>query len=145
MDIERKSKLGKNISFLYRKSQVYINKELNDYNIVSSEYMYILALPLEEKVSLTYLSNELAVDPALTTKVVNKLVTKGFIKKEKDKNDKRAFKVSLTDLGKNIKPKLHDVVNEWTKIMTKNISEEHMFLLSQILEDIRKNVEKNYK
>lgn len=141
MDIERKSKLGKNISFLYRKSQVYINEQLKEYNIVSSEYMYIMATPLEEKVSLTYLSNELAVDPALTTKVVNKLVEKGFMLKERDEQDKRAFKVSLTESGRDIKPKLHEVVNEWTKIMTKNISDEHIFLLSQILGEMRENIE----
>lgn len=141
MDIEKKIKLGKNISFLYRKSQIYINEQLKEYNIVSSEYMYIMALPTDKKVSLTYLSKELAVDPAQTTKIVNKLVIKGFIIKEKDENDKRAFKISLTNSGKAIKPKLHDVVNEWTKIMIKNFSTEDISLLSQSLGDIRKNIE----
>lgn len=140
MNLEKKSKIGKNISFLYRRSQMYINNELSKYDINSSEYMYILAIFEDKKVSLGYLSNELAVDPALTTKVVNSLVKKGFVEKERSATDKRSFEVILTQKGREVKPIIYDVVDNWTKIMMCEMKHEDVEYISEKLEQIRDNI-----
>lgn len=140
MNLEKKSKIGKNISFLYRRSQMYINSELSKYDINSSEYMYIMAIFEDKKVSLGYLSNELAVDPALTTKVVNSLVKKGFVEKERSATDKRSFEVILTQKGREVKPIIYDVVDNWTKIMMSEMKHEDVEYISEKLEQIRDNI-----
>ena len=48
--------ISKNISKLYRASLVYINENLKEFNITSSEYLYIINIPEDKSVNLTYLS-----------------------------------------------------------------------------------------
>ena len=113
--------ISKNISKLYRASLVYINENLKEFNITSSEYLYIINIPEDKSVNLTYLSKKLYVDPSLTTKVINNLVKKGFIEKIKSKNDKRAYDINLTKQGIEIKPKILKVLESWNDVITKEM------------------------
>lgn len=128
--------IGKNISLLYRKRQMYLNKKLSEYGICSSEYMFIMSMPLKGSVTLTYLSQDVAVDPALTTKVVNKLVDKGFFLKMKSEEDKRAFKVSLTEEGKKIKPIITKILHDWVDSITEGMEEEQVDSMASMLEEL---------
>lgn len=134
--------IGKNISLLYRRRQIYLNKKLDEYGICSSEYMFIMSMPLEGSVTLTYLSQDVAVDPALTTKVVNKLVDKGFFLKVKSEEDRRAFKVSLTENGKRIKPIITKMLHDWVNSITKGMEEEQVDFIATMLETFVENIPK---
>lgn len=132
--------IGKYISRLYRNSLIYINSNLKEYGITSSEYMYIINIPFDETVNLSYLSHELAVDPALTTKVINKLVEKDLVYKVKSNQDKRAFEVSLTEKGNKLKPIICGVLSEWIELTTKGMEDEKKFNILESLEDMAKNI-----
>ncbi|WP_195972034.1 MarR family winged helix-turn-helix transcriptional regulator [Clostridium thermobutyricum] len=132
--------IGKSISFIYRKKQIYINAKLCEYGIGCSEYMYIISLPLDSSVNLSYLSNELGVDPALTTKVINSLVKKEFVYKHRSENDKRSFEVSLTEKGKKIKPIIRKVLDEWMELMTKGMDDKTKESIIENLEMMVKNI-----
>ncbi|MGL4848900.1 MAG: MarR family winged helix-turn-helix transcriptional regulator [Clostridium sp.] len=134
--------IGKYISMLYRRSLVYLNNNLKEYNITSSEYMYIINIPDNESVNLTYLSHKLSVDPALTTKVINNLVKKGFIEKIKSETDKRACEVSLTKEGQKVKPEIFRVLNDWVLIMTEGMEEDERMEMMSKLEYMVDNTEK---
>ncbi|MGL5414566.1 MAG: MarR family winged helix-turn-helix transcriptional regulator [Clostridium sp.] len=125
--------IGKYISRLYRRSLVHLNNNLKEYDVTSSEYMYIINIPDNESVNLTYLSHKLSVDPALTTKVINKLVKKGFIEKVKSETDKRSCEVFLTEKGSEVKPEIFNVLTDWVLIMTDGMEMgERMELMSKL-------------
>lgn len=132
--------IGKSISFLYRKKQIYLNSILCDYGIGCSEYMYIISMPIDSSVNLSYLSNELGVDPALTTKVINSLVKKEFVYKHRSENDKRAFEVSLTEKGKELKPIIRKVLDDWTDLMTKGMDDKTKDSIIENLEIMVENI-----
>ncbi|MGL4873497.1 MAG: MarR family winged helix-turn-helix transcriptional regulator [Clostridium sp.] len=134
--------IGKYISRLYRRSLVYLNNNLKEYNITSSEYMYIINIPDNESVNLTYLSHKLSVDPALTTKVINNLVKKGFIEKVKSKVDKRSYEVYLTEKGSKVKPEIFNVLSEWVFLMTEGMDDDEKKEIMSKLEYMVDNTEK---
>ncbi len=135
--------IGKYISMLYRASLIHINENLKEFNVTSSEYLYIINIPEDKGVNLTYLSKELYVDPALTTKVINNLVKKGFVEKTKCENDKRAYIVKLTEEGINVKPKILEVLEEWIDIITEGMDLEEKEEVLDNLEFMTRNIKKN--
>jgi len=116
--------VGKWISILYRHAQIYINNELKPYDLNSSEYIYLVNISSQEGVNQKYLSNMLAIDDALTTRVMKSLERKGYIVRQKSLEDKRAYIVKLTEKGDNIQPIIIEKLYRWTDIISENMSEE---------------------
>ncbi|HEY5562275.1 MAG TPA: hypothetical protein VIK72_11070 [Clostridiaceae bacterium] len=52
---------GKWISILHRQFQIYLDNELNSYDLNSSEYIYLVNLVCNEGVNQKYLSNMLII------------------------------------------------------------------------------------
>lgn len=134
--------IGKNISLLYRRRQTYLNSKLDEFGIGCSEYMFIMSMPMEGSVTLSYLAQDVAVDPALATKAVNKLVEKGIFLKVKSKEDKRAFNVSLTEKGKDIKPKITKILHGWIDSVTEGMDKNIVDDISMKLEMMVRNIPK---
>ena len=118
--------IGKWISIIHRQSQIYLNNELRQYDINSSEYIYLVNLASNEGVNQKYLSDMLCVDEALTTRVIRNLEKKKYVVREKDSNDKRAYKIKLTEKGKKIQPIIVDKLKYWTEILSTGMSKEQV-------------------
>ncbi len=118
--------IGKWISIIHRQSQIYLNSELRQYDINSSEYIYLVNLASNEGVNQKYLSDMLCVDEALTTRVIRSLEKKKYVLREKDSYDKRAYNVRLTEKGKKIQPIIVDKLKYWTAILSTGMNIEQI-------------------
>lgn len=128
-----KESLGKWISIIHRQFQIYLNRKLKPYGINSSEYIYLLNLAREEGVNQKQLSDMLFIDDALTTRAMKSLETKGFLIREKSKRDQRAYEIRLTEKGVEIQPVILKILNQWTGIISQNISEsEYDYFLNKL-------------
>lgn len=137
--------VGKWISILYRQFQIYINRELKEYDINSSEYIYLANIAKNEGVCQKYFSDELMIDQALTTRVMKSLEKKGFITREKNVNDKRAYTIKLTPTGQNIQPLIIEKLNYWTKILSEGMETDEVDRLINQLQLMCENVLKETK
>jgi DNA-binding MarR family transcriptional regulator len=84
------------------------------------------------------------VEPQSLTRSLENMEQKKWLQKQDDNKDKRAKCLHLTDLGKN---KLTDAFKISEHIRPKvlnGISEENKVLLTQVLKQLRKNLEINY-
>ncbi len=141
--MKKKDSIGKWISFIHRKFQIYINHEMKPYDINSSEYIYLAVIGKDEGVNQATFTEALSIDPALTTRVMKTLEKKGFITRKKDEVDKRAMIVGLTDKGKEIQPILIEKLDHWTKILTEGMEEEEYERIYNSLIKMSENVKKN--
>lgn len=73
-----------------------------------------------------------------TSRIVDRLILKGFVKKVVCKTDKRLVDVSITDKGKKILSKLDHKENDMDAIID-SISEAEAKTLNKILDKLRKS------
>jgi DNA-binding MarR family transcriptional regulator len=73
-----------------------------------------------------------------TSRIVDRLILKGFVKKVVCKTDKRLVDVSITDKGKKILSKLDAKENDMDAIIN-SISEAEAKTLNKILDKLRKS------
>lgn len=128
------SSIGKWISIIHRQSQIYINNELKQYDINSSEYIYLVNLAIDKGVNQKHLSDLLCTDEALTTRVIRSLENKGLVLREKSTVDKRAYDVRLTDKGKEMQPIIIDKLKHWTEILSIGMDKDKVdFIIDNLM------------
>lgn len=70
------------------------------------------------------------------TRLVDKLVEKGFVSREKDKDDKRKILVSITNSGLTLLSKLDEEVFKFDQKIF-NLPEAQLMVLNLLLDDLR--------
>ncbi|CEO36278.1 MarR-family transcriptional regulator [[Clostridium] sordellii] len=137
---EKKRHIGKYISQLYRKSSVFINKELAKYGIRSGQLMFLMELYLKDGKNQEEISERLKIDKATTARALKKLEEQDFIKRIRDDNDKRSNKIYLTDTSKDLKEEVYGVLDEWNEKISKSLTREEKETLANLLEKVCKNI-----
>ncbi len=84
-----KRSVGRLISILYRKNQIYLNAAMKPLNITTAEQPILMYLYRHNAVTQEEISTYLQVDKALTARTVQSLIKKGLVTKEKDEKDKQ--------------------------------------------------------
>ena len=102
-----KLKLDNQICFpLYALSRkvIQLYKPLLDkYNLTYTQYIIMLVLWEEEKISIKELGEKLYLDSGTISPVVKKLVKQGLLEKFRFKEDERIVMIKLTEAGKKMK------------------------------------------
>lgn len=91
------------IVHIYRTHQEYMAKELEFYRIGSGQYDFLMVLYHKDGISQEYLARMLKVSKATSTRAIRNLEKEGYVYREKDENDLRAYKVYLTEKGKEMR------------------------------------------
>jgi len=133
------SSVRKYISMLYRHGQSYMSKRLGYLNIGSGQYIFLTTLAKKAGISQEELSNELKIDKATTAKAIKKLEDEGYVFREIDLSDKRAYKLFLSPKGLEAIPLIQDAADDWEKIITSGLSEEEYQCAEEILSVMAKN------
>lgn len=116
--------IGRLIAILHRQSQIFTNKALKEFSLTSAEYPFLFALYHREGQTQEELSSYLAIDKAATTRVIKSLITKGFVTKEQDTQDKRCNRIFLTDKANQEREDIHRCVMQWNSYITEGLDEE---------------------
>lgn len=140
MDNQEYKSIGKLISIIHRQFQIYINSEISQFGLNSSEYIYLVNLGQNEGVNQKYLSDELIIDGALTTRVMKSLEKKGYIIRLRSEEDKRSYIIQLSDKGKEIQPIILEKLQNWTKILSVGMNEDEINDTIQKLKQMSENV-----
>lgn len=127
------------ISVLYRYGQSYINKKLEPYNIGSGQYIFLFALYEHDGVSQEELSDHLRIDKTTTAKAIKRLEEEGYVTRSIDSNDKRAYKVFVTQKALDIKTVAQNAHRDWRDILSSGLSEEDKDIVVQLFEKMAEN------
>lgn len=127
---------------IYRCTQQYLEKELKKFSLSIGTYPFLLTLNRNEGVCQKKISNELNVDKAMATRNVRKLIELGYIRKEQNTEDTRAYKLYVTSKGKQVIPEVIEIIQKWIEILVKGTSEEKIGESIEFLERVLKNGKK---
>lgn len=117
-----KENIGKWISVLHRQFQIYLNRELKNLDIHSSEYIFLVNLYEKDSVSQERLSSNLFINKAATARAIARLEKLGYLTRTRDPFDSRAYVVTLTDKGLEMRNFIKSKLAYWTQIITADLT-----------------------
>jgi DNA-binding MarR family transcriptional regulator len=116
---ENASFLGRWISILYRYRQNFLNRRLESYRIGCGQHMKM--------------------DKATTAKAIKKLEEEGYVNRDVNAADKRAYQVFLTLKAREVIPVIQSAVREWEMLIAGGLSEHEAVQVEQILRKMADN------
>ncbi len=145
MDKFESLKLSNQVCFpLYAASREVIKLYkpfLDEYNLTYTQYITMLVLWEDGKITIKELCKKLYLDSGTITPVIKKLEAMGLLIKYRDKSDERIVNVELTDKGRELKEEIVKVPEQVScKI---NGSVEDLLILKNLLEKVLDEISPN--
>ncbi|MGE7674438.1 MarR family winged helix-turn-helix transcriptional regulator [Lysinibacillus sp. NPDC094403] len=110
---------------------------LKPYDLTYTGYIAILALEDDEQITVKELGQRLFLDSGTLTPVLKKLEVKGYVRRDRSKEDERQMQIYLTKAGIEVRQKLPEVSRQVMKQL--NITEQQYRQLRNVLQDILQN------
>lgn len=121
---KEKESIAKWISVLHRQFQIYINRELKDHDIHSSEYIFLVNLYEKDSISQEKLSANLFINKAATARAIGRLEQLGYVQRTRDPLDNRAYLVTLTAKGMEMREFIKTKLTYWTQTTSAGLTPE---------------------
>jgi DNA-binding MarR family transcriptional regulator len=131
---------GKYISAIYRHLQILITDQLQPFRIGSGQFTFLLTIAKEEGISQKALSEELLIDKTTTAKAIKKLEAEGYVRRETNPADNRYYLLFLTELGREVLPKVATVLHDISRKSRVGISDEEYELMLILLKKMLRNM-----
>jgi len=142
---DRKNTIPRWVSLLYRYGQMYVGERLKHYDIGKGQYIFLNALYKQDGLSQEQISSDLKIDKGTTAKALKKLEAQGYVVRQVREEDKRSYRVFLTEKALLIKDDVRSVLVEWRNILTEGLTEEQKQLALELLEKMGSNAAKYEK
>lgn len=143
MNTKNNEYFGRYISILYRQASVFYSKEFHKFGIGAGQYLFMIHLYNNDGISQEKLSEIINIDKGTTAKAIKKLEELGYVKRNKDLDDKRVNKIYLTEKALEIKDEFFSGLMKWEDMLTSNLNEEETVYGLKILNKLTKNFSKN--
>ena len=117
-----------------------IDKELEPFDVTSSQYIIMGHLVYSLADSASGLCKGIAYDPGAMTRMVDRLEAKNLIRRVRSEDDRRAVKLELTSEGKELFPKMRvkvvGVLNHLMRDFTPGEARQLESLLQRMLANV---------
>ena len=128
--------VGKSISMIARGFATYVNHNIADLDINSTQLMLLYEIYRQCDINQESISKGCNINKGAVARSIRKLEDKGFVVRQIDENNRRQNKVSLTPKGEETLKKAKIILNKWEDevILEKGYIEKE--LLQKILKEI---------
>ncbi|WP_342304096.1 MarR family transcriptional regulator [Methanolobus sp. ZRKC5] len=105
--------VGKHISYLHRYARRYYDKELEPYGFGGAQLRILMPLYKMDGINQGSLAQIIKVDKTTIARTIKKLIDGGYILRQVDENDRRSYRIFLTEKGKSIEPEMMKIFTKW--------------------------------
>lgn len=126
-----------------REAAAIITEEFRD--ITNNDMHIIEAIGLDEPKNMSAIAHKLSVTVSTLTTNMNGLEKKGYILRERSREDKRVVHVTLTEKGKKAFYHHRDFHKNMIRAIIKDLSEEEMEILRSCLVNLNRFLEPDKK
>lgn len=138
-------RLAADIGFLIHRTsrllQVELQKVLEPYDLTREQWPVLAMLWEEEGVSQNKIGAYLCKDQPTITRIIDRLEKKRLVKRVTNTRDRRAYRIFLTEEGKQLNEVLPKLVDDLLKRARAGLTEEQVAALKQALPTIAGNLE----
>lgn len=109
------------------------------YNISSQQYnvLRILRGQKGRPISLTDIHDRMISKMSNTTRLIDKLILKGFVTRRIDKNNKRRVEIKITKKGLNHLSSIDEDISNHTEQVTQYLNYKESLILNELIDKLR--------
>lgn len=122
----------------------YMKNQLAPYQLAPEQYLILALLLEEEGMSQNCIARQLGKDKSSITRMIVSLEGKEYIRRVGCPNDRRCFKVYLTDKAKELREVVNTISIATRESLSKGLTEEETSELRRLLGKVRDNVRKEF-
>ena len=139
------SRIGRYISLLYRRSQIYLGKRFQNIGLTAATYTPLMTLYRHEGMSQEQLAEHIGVDKAAMKRSIDDLAGDGFVYRLINDTDKRAYRIMLTDKARDLMPEVEHILEEWENIVLAGLNGGERTSVRALLMKMAENASPNGK
>ena len=132
--------IGRLLAHVHKYTRRFMTENLEQYGIDGSTYGFLFFLYHQDGLTEKEITRYMLVDKATTTRAISKLEKSGYLKREKDENDRRSYKIFLTPRADRMRPHLLNLRNEWNSVFLGCLEEDEREDLLELLTRIEQNL-----
>lgn len=134
--------IEKSVGFLlakaYQKGFAYFREPLQKYNITPPQFSVLAFLWKQDGLSQTELSEKSQIDRTTMVGLIDRLADEGLLERKQVENDRRAYRICLTEKGRSLEQELCLLASEVTSRLTKPLTSKEISELARLLDRIRR-------
>ena len=120
--------------------QVLVRARIKEDDLSPAQYFLLRTLWETEGLSQRELSDQVCTTEPTTQSAILRMEKQGLVKRARNEDDKRAYRVYLTKKGRNLEKKLVPSMNEINKIISKDIKSPDRRLFLKLIRKMRQNL-----
>lgn len=130
------------IHSIHKRTIEKFKHKLEPYDFTRGEFPFLLGLIREgDSITQKEICEKIPISKSTTSKMVANLVEKGYLRKERDEEDRRKTRIYLTDRREEIERIIRDIDREAEKNMIEGFDDVEREEVKGYLERILKNLE----
>lgn len=120
----------------YQKAHGHFKARLRPFDLTNLQHLVLEGLWYEEGVTAAELGKLLVLDKATLSGVLDRMVDSDWIRKERDPDDGRVFRLYPSDKANQMKKKLIDLRVQANEEMLQSFTAEEKLLFKRLLRDL---------
>ena len=126
-----------------RKIHQFMTKALADYDITPEQWVVLQIVSKEKNLSQQDLSTRLEKDKNSTKALVDRLIKKGLLMRQRSADDKRLYQLKATGSGLALAEKIAPLDSTFMQEVEGNVTGEELSMFMQTLRKLEKNITQN--
>ncbi|SDF71809.1 DNA-binding transcriptional regulator, MarR family [Methanolobus vulcani] len=139
--MRQSERIGAKIAYIFSHNHHYIENALESYNLKGPMFAFLLTLAHKDGCSQECLARYLKFSKATATRVITALEKEGYVYREKDENDRRMYRVFISDKGREVVPAINAALLEWNNILLSDFSDEEEHIFRKLLDKTKNTLE----
>lgn len=117
-----------------------IDRRVEKYNLTRAKWQALGVLDLKEGITQTELATALELERSTVGRLVDRLEKRGFLERRPDPEDRRIFRLYISDVAKPILNDLEHVAEEVRGLALAGLSDEDTAELKRMLKTVKENL-----
>jgi MarR family transcriptional regulator, lower aerobic nicotinate degradation pathway regulator len=135
-DIE--NSLGFLLAKSYQRAYALFKAPLEKYSLTPKQFSLLAFLWKQDGLSQVELSDQCQIDRTTIGGLIDRLQKQGYVRREPNPEDRRAFQIHLTDQGRALEEELLSIAGKVTDTFTAGLSPEETETLRRLLKKLRR-------
>ncbi len=136
---------GRCFSIIYRHGKVMSDKFIRKFKMSGLQHYYLMEICKNPGISQETLARHHGIDRGAMSKAIKRMANMGYLRREQNPEDKRAYRLFPTEKSEEIWNECHMQIREMERKMAEGMTEEEVALFKKLLVKVTDNMEKMMK
>jgi DNA-binding MarR family transcriptional regulator len=132
--------LGFLLAKICRANRSKAQERLSEIGLHTGQEMFLMRLWRKDGQTQTELADEICVQPATITRMIDRLTKEGLVERRADAEDRRVSRVYLTEAGRGLKRPVENIWHEMEQVSFANLTLDEQVLLRRLLLQVHENL-----